>query len=146
MKKLLTLLLFLTCYFSNAQNRILFSYDAAGNQTRRVICLYCPTSKQITDLSKLTEDDLIKSDVSDQIYYYPNPVKEELYVKWILVEDKKVETISVYNLNGALLQQFKNLNTNNLQIIPFSTYPQGIYTVMLFYNNGEEKSLKIVKN
>lgn len=146
MNKNFILILFLTSLISNAQNRVLFSYDAMGNQKKRVICLQCTTGKQVKEPTQLTEADLIKSDVSDQISYYPNPVREELYVKWTLVDDKKVENISVFNLNGVLLKQYKGFNTNNLQTIPFSSYPGGMYEVVLIYNNGEKKTLKIVKN
>jgi hypothetical protein len=66
-------------------------------------------------------------------------------VKWTFVDDKKIENISVYNMNGALLQQFTHFNADNLQTIPFSSYPEGMYEVVLTYSNGEKKSLKIVK-
>lgn len=144
MKKILVLLSIFYSFSVNAQNRILFSYDGLGNQIRRVICLNCTTSK-IVSPSELTDADLIKSDVSDQISYYPNPVREELYVKWTLIDEKKVENISVYNMTGILLKQFNNLNADTLQAIPFSGYPEGMYEVVLIYNNGEKKALKILK-
>ena len=146
MKKLLLFLLILNGVLLNAQNdRILFTYDAAGNQIKRAICINCSTGKQAINKSDLTAADLIKSDISDKIFYYPNPVQEELYVKWILIEDKKVENISVYNMNGALLQKFTDFKTDDLQRIPFSDYPGGMYIVAILYNNGERKDLKILK-
>jgi hypothetical protein len=143
--RVLILFLFYGCLVQAQTDKIRFTYDAAGNQVRRYICLNCTTSKQINDPSKLTEADLIKSDISDQISYYPNPVREELYVKWTFVDDKKIENISVYNMNGALLQRFMHFNADNLQTIPFASYPEGMYEVVLTYSNGEKKSLKIVK-
>jgi hypothetical protein len=144
--RVLILFLFYGCV-TLAQDKITFSYDVAGNQIRRYICIGCTPAieKQALTPETLTEADLIKSDVSDQISYYPNPVREELYVKWTFVDDKKIENISVYNMNGALLQQFTHFNADNLQTIPFSSYPEGMYEVVLTYSNGEKKSLKIVK-
>ena len=81
----------------------------------------------------------------DVISYYPNPVKEELFLKWKLVEDNIVLSIDVYTLNGQVLRSIKeNLSENSL-VISFQEYPVGVYFLTLNYINGEQKSIKIVK-
>ena len=81
----------------------------------------------------------------DVISYYPNPVKEELYLKWELIEGKTVASVYLYDLNGRVLKNYNHLEkTNNLNI-PFFNYPAGTYLVVMVYNDGEQKTIKIVK-
>jgi hypothetical protein len=147
MNKLIVLLLILSGITGHAQNKILFSYDLAGNQEKRELCVNCPlgTGKIVKDAKTLTNDDLIKSEVSDQISYYPNPVKQELYLSWILSNDITISSIQLYSLTGQLIQSFKNTDKINLQTIPFESYPRGVYAVVLVYSNGEQKTIKIIK-
>lgn len=145
MNRLIILLLILCSIICNAQNKILFSYDSAGNQVKRELCVNCPTGKIAKDTKTLTNEDLIKSEVSDQISYYPNPVKQELYLRWDLPKDITVSSIELYSLTGQLLESFKNKAEINLQTIPFESYPRGVYAVVLIYSNGEQKTIKIIK-
>ena len=99
MKKLTTLLLFGFCAFSNAQQKINFSYDSAGNQIVRSLCISgCnPAGKSVDEVKEvqaLTDEDLLKFSKQDVISYYPNPVKEQLYLKWELINDNKVSSNS----------------------------------------------------
>lgn len=144
MNRLLLLLIFLIGIKCTSQNKILFTYDTAGNQIQRELCINC-TGKKAKDLKEITKEDLITSEVSDQISYYPNPVKEELYLFWELVNDKTVSSIQVYAINGKVLQSFQKRDKVNLQTIPFQSYPRGVYAVVLMYSNGEQKSIKIIK-
>jgi Secretion system C-terminal sorting domain len=150
MKKYLLLLFLGFSLFVKAQdNKITFDYDNAGNQTMRKLCLTCTDPKYKTkapvEIAAIQEEDLQKFTPEDVISYYPNPVKEELYLKWELIADKNVTAIQLYDLNGRVLQTYNNLaKTNNLNI-PFLNYPKGTYLVMLVYNDGEQKTIKIVK-
>jgi hypothetical protein len=150
MKNYLLLLFLAFTLISNAQaqDKIIFDYDAAGNQTVRSLCISCtdPNHKTTTkEIAALKEDDLQKFSPEDVISYYPNPVKEELYLKWELVEGKTVSSIDLYDLNGRTLKTYNDLDkTNNLNI-PFFDYPRGTYLVILVYNDGEQKTIKIVK-
>jgi len=144
------LLLFLGfSLFTEAQDKITFDYDNAGNQTVRELCLSCTKANYKTKAPKeiiaLKEEDLQKFSPEDVISYYPNPVKEELYLKWELVADKTVTDIQLYDLNGRVLQNFGKLEKSNSLNIPFLNYPRGTYLVMLVYNDGESKTIKISK-
>lgn len=75
----------MTTISSYSQNKILFEYDTAGNQIQRVLCINCePGRGRIAqnkkEITELTSEDLIKTYPGDLISYYPNPVKEELYL------------------------------------------------------------------
>jgi hypothetical protein len=145
MKKLLLFIIVSLPFLVAAQPKLFFSYDASGNQIVTSICINCPNTFRTANPNSLTKDDLVKSEVSDKISYYPNPVSEELFVKWELIDDKKVESITVFDLNGALLQTYLKPKSEDLTVIPFGRYPVGLYSVVLEYSDGESKALKIVK-
>ena len=150
MKNYLLLLFLGFSLFIKAQdNKITFDYDNAGNQTIRELCISCNKPNHKTKapipIAALQEEDLEKFFPDDVISYYPNPVKEELYLKWELVEDKSVVSIYLDDLNGRILHTYNNLDKVNNLNIPFYNYPRGTYLVVLVYNNGEHKTIKIEK-
>ena len=151
MKKIITHILFGITIFSNAQQKITFNYDSAGNQILRELCLSgCnplakPAKEEVKEIEALADEDLLKFSQEDVISYYPNPVKEELYIKWELKDDNYVNSIQVFNLTGQLLRSYQPTVRNDSQNIAFQDYPTGIYAVMLYYSNGDQKSIKIIK-
>jgi hypothetical protein len=132
---------------SQAQTKIKFSYDTAGNQTSRILCVDCPpeTGKQIKEIEALTDEDLEKFSEEDVISYYPNPVKEELYLKWELTDDNYVTSIQVISMAGQVLSTYQGTKINNTQNILFQSYPSGVYVVLLNYKSGDPKTIKIIK-
>jgi len=149
MKNYLLLLFLGASLFTKAQDKITFDYDNAGNQIKRELCLSCNKAnyktKEVKEVTALQDEDLEKFTPEDAISYYPNPVKEELYLKWELVADKTVTNIQLYDLNGRVLQNYGKLEKSNSLNIPFLNYPKGTYLVLLVYNDGETKTIKIVK-
>jgi len=150
MKTLITLLVLGICSFLHAQQKVTFSYDSAGNQIVRNLCISgCSTTgksaSEVKDVEALTEDDLLKFSKEDVISYYPNPVKEQLYLKWELKNDNKVSAITVYGISGQNLQTFSGTERNDNQIVSFGEYPRGVYLVVLSYRDGDEKTIKIIK-
>lgn len=129
--------------------KIHFEYDDFGNQVERKLCLGCSSKTTTTDIKKfsdLKEEDLLKFFPNDVITYYPNPVKEELFLKWELINETKVSTIEIFDMNGKLLKSYKDLNNNTNLTIPYYDYPIGTYFITLRYTSGENKSIKIIKN
>ena len=149
MKKLLTLSILLFNLMSNAQTQKLsFDYDDAGNQIQRKWCSSChsKTSGELPkEIADLKQEDLQKFFPADVISYYPNPVKEQLYLKWELINDNKVTSIQLYSLSGQLLKEILKLESTDNHNMTFGSYPNGIYTLLLVYTNGEQKSIKIIK-
>lgn len=147
-KVLLLLLIFTSVSF--AQKRIKFTYDSAGNQTQRIICL-CLTAKTATDSvyktsENITENDMIDDIENEQVSYYPNPVREELYVKWKNQDNSFVTNIEIFSMSGQLIKSYPNLNNVEKASIAFQNFPEGVYNLILVYNNSDRKTLKIVKN
>ena len=87
MKKLFFILSFFFTFLSFGQvPKIVFEYDAAGNQIQRYICPSCNAklNQDVKEIAELKEEDLQKFFPEDVISYYPNPVKEQLYLKKFL--------------------------------------------------------------
>ena len=137
-KKLLIVLLLVSVVQLYAQDKTIeFSYDNAGNQTERKICVNCSTTAASKTLTETTAEDFIPLDTNptDQISYYPNPVQQELYLKWELINDKKVTAIMV----------FTNTSAVQLHTVNFSNLPLGVYLIMMQYSDGKDKTFKIIK-
>lgn len=150
MKKIIFLILLLACGLEmSSQTRIIFTYDSAGNQTVRKLCLNCNEYKhseeQPKEVKEIEEEDLLTFFDEDVISYYPNPVKEELYLRWELINENKVSKIDIYNLNGKIIKSYIDLDKDNSKNISFQEYPPSTYLVVLYYTNGEQKSITIVK-
>jgi hypothetical protein len=148
MKHFLTMLLLGFSVMTIGQQKITFEYDKAGNQIFRKLCLNCTNKKskgEPKEIEAITEQDLQKFFPEDAISYYPNPVSEELYLKWALIEGNYVSSIRVYSFNGQVLKIYSKSDETNAQTIPFQPYPTGTYLIVLKYNNGDEKTIKIIK-
>jgi hypothetical protein len=134
---------------TGAYNTIEFEYDNAGNQTRRKFIYLSarPSSNSITQKEKMVakQEDYIESDIYPEISYYPNPVRSELFIKWTDTAEKDIQTIELYDLSGKLFMTYKNQSSLDANTINFENYPTGIYNIMLLYNSGEIKNLKVVK-
>jgi hypothetical protein len=48
-------------------------------------------------------------------------------------------------MNGQYLKSFKNLEKEVFKTISFQDFPIGTYSVLLFYSNGEQKAITIIK-
>jgi hypothetical protein len=148
MKEKLLLIILLTFYtLSYSQQKINFSYDLAGNQINRTLCLSgcaAKSTNKIKEIGALIEEDMQKFFPEDNISYYPNPVKEELFIKWTASENE-VNSIYVYGLTGQVLKSYSQLKNVTSQNIPFQQYSTGVYLVVLNYINGEQKTIKILK-
>lgn len=167
MTKLILSMFLFTCLTANAQNEnpikstqnrigdpipppptyIQFSYDVEGNQIERKFFRPIPRGKNTApkEIVTIKEENIQEISADNLISYYPNPVKDELFLQWELSQDNTVSTIYVYDLNGHLVQSYSNGNKANAMAITFTNYPTGVYAVVLLYSNGNQKSIKIIK-
>lgn len=151
MKNLYFLFFFLplTNCISQTNDHVVFDYDHAGNQVKRYLIDIDPGKHQTTpvkNMKDIVKTDLIKADIYDDIKYFPNPVKEELYLQWSLLNNNKVLSISLYTLSGQLIRKVNDLEKSSTYTFSFQEVPQAIYNLVLSYSNGENKTLKIVKH
>lgn len=152
MKKIWVLFLIISFFSSYGQGnvkRISFEYDTAGNQTRRYICVNCSAriaqDSTKTQKTKLNNEIVDKTDINKQIKYYPNPVLEELIITWDRDEDKFISNIELYSMSGQLIKTYSDTKDKDTNSVSFLNLPQGFYNVLVVFNTGERKTLKIVK-
>lgn len=140
MKNKFLVLLFLVFGYSSFGQLTTFSYDAAGNQIAAYVEIPIASPFKMSNPPVLQSNPIYKD-----VKYYPNPVKSELYMEWQTIDNNNLSNISIYNIEGALLKRYKDLNTVNNYTLSFQEYPQGIYFVEFLYSNGEQKTFKIIK-
>ena len=127
-----------------APNSIKFDYDTAGNQIKRSF-IYLPRQSNNNTVASKDESKFVPTDDYGDVLYYPNPVKQELNVKWIDRTGQDMELMELYDLSGKLMQVYPNQSSLDSAIIDFQLYPQGLYNLILVYKGGERKTLRIVK-
>lgn len=147
MRKLLLVICLAFSLGMNAQ-RIKFEYDSAGNQTKRYVCI-CSAKMANDSIYKtketIVENDMIQDAENEQLSYYPNPVLEQLYIKWKNSDFNPVKEIKLYSMSGQILKKQNEIAPNELLAIDFQNYPTGFYNLIVIYSNGKNKTLKIVK-
>jgi hypothetical protein len=148
MMRILTFMLIMQFCTSYAQDKLKFFYDPiTGNQISRELCLNCPSSKASAskEAEEISKSDLVKFQSTDSFSYYPNPVKEELFLEWQIQDNIYVSGLKVYDINGQYLQSYNKTKEDTSQNMIFKSYSAGVYIVRLDYNNGEQKTIKIIK-
>lgn len=153
MKKILLFCLLFTTVnaFSQTVPRLHFNYDSAGNQIKRYLNMQSTyeknsdSTKAFKETADLKEDDLLKFSQEDFLSYYPNPVKEQLYLKWELQNEVQVSHLTIFTLAGQQLRTITNLEKVNNTTVPFSDLPSGTYLILLYYTSGKQESITILK-
>lgn len=148
MKKNSLLFLFLL-YFSldSMAQTVAFEYDSMGSQINRT---YNSSGSRLSQQQPKDYKDLVANDFQkffseDIISYYPNPVKDELFLKWEVLNDNVVDNITIYNINGTLVKEIKFIKENET-IISFQNFNSGTFLVNLNFTSGEQKSITVIKN
>ncbi|PDS22571.1 T9SS type A sorting domain-containing protein [Flavobacterium branchiophilum] len=147
MKKKILLLIISSTLMIHAQQKIHFEYDLAGNQISRQFCLNCFAKANIVakNVDQLKENDFQKFHPNDNFSFYPNPVKEELFLKWEDTMDSKIQLIELFDLKGMLLETYIIQSNFNNANIAFNKFPNGVYIIRLKYQDENEKIIKIIK-
>ncbi|WP_300491725.1 T9SS type A sorting domain-containing protein [Flavobacterium sp.] len=144
---ILPLLTFLSCFLCNFTDikaqTIYFSYDSAGNQNiRELKCISCEPKHTV---DRVASEELTTLSEKSTLRYYPNPVTNELHLDWTLVDNQQLTSITLYAINGQHIRTFSNLEKQTKFQIPFSDYPNGMYSLIILYNNSEKQAYTIIK-
>lgn len=133
-----------------AHNSIRFTYTN-GNQVKRemIYLVNRQVNPIIQDSLGIAKNDVkkefVQSEEFSDISYYPNPVKSELFLKWKNTDAKKLQAIELYNYNGQLVHKQSNYSAVEETQINFTSYPIGVYSLLMIYTNSERKTLNIIK-
>jgi hypothetical protein len=77
--------------------------------------------------------------------FYPNPVTDQLKLKYELPKDYKTADIKIYDLQGKLIETFKVTDTFDFIYLP-SDYNNGLYLYSLSVDGKTIKTEKVILN
>ncbi len=145
MKNILTLALLLQILLSvqMAQSQIIrYEYDQAGNRTGRYNTVVLnKVSAHKTDTAALApQREMIGK---REVLIYPNPTKGALKIEIRGPEPASPVQYVLTDINGHLLAT--TLDGSSSLIYDMSTYPQGVYFLLLTVE-GMQSKWKIIKN
>lgn len=139
MKKYLLLPILLCCVGNlYGQNKIRYSYDNAGNRTKREIVL---TRNEVMEDAGSVEpfSDMISE---HEIQIYPNPTEGDLNISISNVSYDNQISIALYDMNGKLIRK-ENTATERVNI-NISDAPNGIYIMQIMIDE-KVTTWKIIK-
>jgi len=80
---------------------------------------------------------------SKEAIFYPNPVSDQLKLKYTLPMDYKTAEIKIYDLQGKNIENYKIENTFEYLYLP-SNFNNGMYLYSLYVDNTLIKSEKVI--
>jgi hypothetical protein len=148
-KLLITVALFFG-YIAIAQDKLVFSYDTAGNQIlRNRVCLTCLQAVMPSTLDSIPiaeEEASLDEFGTFKMVAYPNPVTDILYVEWEDHPDKKPNQILLFTLDGRKVMDTPLSGKYGSYGVEFNRHPPGAYLLLVIYESGKKESFKIIKN
>lgn len=139
MKTLFLILSFLaTSSFSSAQEKVSFSYDAAGNRISRTVITLSRAMRAAPDSLEQEKVNYILYDC--KVTVYPNPTEGEINLSVSNGKEDAVSDVTVYDVAGNLLKTLQ-IEGNTSVSIDLSDYPDGIYLI----NFRQEESVSYYK-
>ena len=132
------LILMLLCPMLQAQDKIKYSYDAAGNRISRTIVL-APRSAPVDETKPVVHTEVF-SDM--QLKIYPNPTTGRLKVEISNLPEGHTAQIWLYAMSGKLITTYKDVSyAVNIDI---SGQPAGNYVMKIVAGNFQTE-WKIIK-
>jgi PKD repeat protein len=121
-------------FFSTLENTE-FQYENAGEYQ---VCLFATNQCRTASICNLVQVyksqlSIDKPDWSNGIQIYPNPAKEEIFVKTGQVAINKLE---LYNLQGVLVEIVDFDQLKDEYRLPLQGKNSGIYFIKIYSNNG----------
>jgi hypothetical protein len=148
---ILSLLAFDGVVAQQLPEKIIFDYDASGNQVYRGIVIemtgYGLRSNALPEMDN--EEDMDEEMPSfgydnAKLRYYPNPVENILNIEWDK-EYKRVDFMILYTSNLQKLKEVGNLSRENHTNIDFGYLPPGSYYLTVFYLDGTKETITLIK-
>jgi hypothetical protein len=134
-------------YFDGVNTKMALSLMALGVPGRTAIytlpgtipCVQCSSSGTVVGISSPGS-----ANPSNAVFY-PNPVTDQLKLKYELPKDYKTADIKIYDLQGKLIETFKVTDTFDFIYLP-SDYNNGLYLYSLNVDGKTIKTEKIILN
>jgi len=140
--KILFLLLFAFVFLPIQAQRVVFTYDTAGNRTTRGI------ERQPDFLRNAPSEDVMSDPFVEQtenrvIKIYPNPTRGMLIIEISSNENNERFRAAIYNMQGGLMQDIESFTGTALNM-DLSAHPPAVYVLQLRIGD-EVMEYKIIK-
>lgn len=136
MKILIFLLLIIPLSIAG-QNKLKYTYDAAGNRIKKEILLTSTRSEEVS--TTVFTEEFSKNVVK----IYPNPTQGQLAVEISDAEKAKSANLTIFNLQGKIVT--KAIVISNITNLDISSEPSGVYILQINID-GTLSSWRIIKN
>ncbi|WP_211356675.1 T9SS type A sorting domain-containing protein [Aquimarina intermedia] len=135
-----------------SQSKLIFTYDSAGNQVKKVYCktgncevlLKSANAKSVIEKVQSEKEIIEYKEFNNSISIFPNPTKGLLNLRWdsqyndLISEIVVIDTASkVYSLNFV--------SDDSMIKLDLSYWPNGLYLVKFLFNDGNLITKKIIK-
>lgn len=147
------LLLLITFFMSSltfSQTKLVFTYDAAGNQIERKF--ETTSAKQIKEIveeeviaEELQEEDIIEQ-IANAITIYPNPTKGNLRLEWEANYSDSIKEITVTDSGALQTFQVPLEKGQNYVDVNLTNYASGMYIIHFVLDDTQIVVKKIIKN
>lgn len=138
MNRTLLLILLLMSISANAQQKLSYAYDSAGNRVSRTIVM--TARNENVDME---EDMFFEEHIADkQLKIYPNPVKEQLTIEITGHDSTEKAEYILLNMSGAVLK--RDRISSEITTVDMNRFVTGTYVLNIIIN-GERTVWKIIK-
>ncbi|WP_460220182.1 T9SS type A sorting domain-containing protein [Psychroserpens sp. MEBiC05023] len=133
----------------NENSQLLFAYDNMGSQKQRFYCSDLGCSVPNPPLGRTTNqqsvEDMLLDNIEDSVFISPNPTSD--FATLTISNDifKKIESISIYDINTSLVDQVSFDIKKGKPLVNLSGKPAGIYFVHIHFNDGQSLTKKVIK-
>lgn len=147
MKILKTVLVFigLVCIVQTgfSQNKVSYTYDAAGNRTNRTIVMQSKSTAQPGGNEQIERTTSFSETLADiTVRIYPNPTEGRIRIEIANLPKDETADLSLYSLSGQLIVSKKDITS--FEEIDISGHRKGVYILKI--KAGKQKTeWKIIK-
>ncbi len=147
---ILSIAFFLITALGFSQSKLVFTYDTAGNQVKRVYCKNgdCDASKEAATEEvaeeEIKEETTVTTQFDKSIAVFPNPTKGLLTINWNQEYSNSITEIVLIDI-ASKVHRVKYTPGDHEAKIDLSTWPDGLYVVRFFLTDGNSLTKKIIK-
>ena len=139
-KLIIGVALFWCCNSLNAQSKLIFKYDAQGNQVERT---YCPSGDCTSGSKKLSDDE---ENLASSIVVHPNPTRGLLKLEWNERVAQNLQKIYVSDGAGVNMLELPIEKDSYETTIDLTPRASGMYLIQFVFSENKLVVKKIIKN
>lgn len=135
---------------SNAQTKLIITYDPSGNQMQREYCNGCASRTQVaeTQKEKVPAEETLDSEIqnnTDEITIFPNPTDGQVLLQWKEDFGARISHIKIVGYHSPFEKKLSYTNSVQSLTVDLSREPSSMYIVQFYLLDGSLITKKIIK-